>query len=387
MTSAGSSSRPGSPMRILVINVGSSTVKLSVTRMPGGNQAFEAELPLRDAEVADVLGTIPALLEARGVGALEAVGHRVTHGAGRFREATRIDDAVIAAIESLSSLAPLHNPPAVAGIRMARASWPDIPQVAVFDTAFHADMPAHATAYAVPEEWRRSGVRRFGFHGTSHQYVMQRVAEALGVAPRDLRIISCHLGNGASLCAIERGVSVDTSMGMTPLEGLVMGSRCGDIDPGIAAHVHRTLGLSPEEFEDALYRRSGLAGLSGRGNDLREIEAAAAKGDSRAQLAIDVYAYRARKYVGAYAAAMGGLDVLAFTGGVGENSAGMRRSICDRLEFLGLRLDESANAALHLEGFVAAEIQHAQSAVRIIVTRAREQWMIAQEVHRLLAAA
>ncbi len=371
-------------MRILVINVGSSTVKLSVTEMPAGNQAFKAELPIGKQEVAAVLGSIPALLDAKAVSAIEAVGHRVAHGADRFREATRIDDSVIAAIESLNSLAPLHNPPAVAGIRVARASWPDVPQVAVFDTAFHGDMPPQATTYAVPEEWRQNGVRRFGFHGTSHKYVMERVGQALQVPPRELRIISCHLGNGASVCAIERGVSVDTSMGMTPLEGLVMGSRAGDIDPGLAAHVHRTLGLSPEEFEDALYRRSGLAGLAGRGNDLREVEAAAAGGDARAHLALDVYAYRARKYIGAYAAAMGGLDVVAFTGGIGENSASTRRRICDRLEFLGLRLDDAANTALHLEGFEAAEIQHARSRVRVIVTQAREQWMIAQEVYRLL---
>lgn len=372
-------------MRILVINVGSSNVKLSVIELPAGAQLFKAELPIGKSDSDAVLGSIPALLEAERVPTIEAVGHRVTHGADRFREATRIDEAAIAAIESLSPLAPLHNPPAAAGIRVARTCWPDVPQVAVFDTAFHGDMPPQATAYAVPEEWRKAGVRRFGFHGTSHKYVMERVAQALEVSPRELRIVSCHLGNGASLCAIERGVSIDTSMGMTPLEGLVMGSRSGDIDPGLAGHVHRTLGLSAEEIEDALYRKSGLAGLSGRGNDLRKVEAAAAEGDTRAQLALAVYAYRARKYIGAYTAAMGGVDVLAFTGGIGENSASMRRRICDRLEFLGLRLDDEANSALHLEGFEAAEIQHAHSLVRVIVTQTREQWMIAQEVHRLLA--
>ena len=371
-------------MRILVINVGSSTVKLSVVELPAGDQIFKAELPIGKQEVEAVIGSIPTLLEAKKVARIDAVGHRVAHGADRFREATRIDDVVIAAIESLNPLAPLHNPPAVAGIRVARARWPDVPQVAVFDTAFHGDMPPQATTYAVPEEWRQTGLRRFGFHGTSHKYVMERVAQALEVSPRELRIISCHLGNGASLCAIERGVSIDTSMGMTPLEGLVMGSRSGDIDPGLVGHVHRVLGLSVEEIEDALYLRSGLAALSGRGNDLRQVEAAAAEGDTRAQLALAVYAYRARKYIGAYAAAMGGLDVLAFTGGIGENSASMRRRICDRLEFLGLRLDEEANSALHLEGFEAAELQHAHSRVRVIVTQAREQWMIAREVHRLL---
>lgn len=372
-------------MRILVMNVGSSSVKLSVTDLPAGAQPFKAELPIGKLTAAQVLASIPAQLEAQAVSGIEAVGHRVAHGGERFREATRIDDSVLVEIESLSPLAPLHNPPAVAGIRIARACWPNAAQVAVFDTAFHGDMPAQATTYAVPEEWRRAGVRRFGFHGTSHKYVTERVAQALEVPPRELRIVSCHLGNGASVCAIERGASVDTSMGMTALEGLVMGSRSGDIDPGLAGHVQRTLGLSAEEVEDALYRRSGLVALSGLGNDLREVEAAAAYGETRAQLALAVYSYRARKYIGAYAAAMGGLDVLAFTGGIGENSASMRRRICDRLEFLGLRLDEEANTALRLEAFEAAEIQHPRSRVKVIVTQAREQWMIAQEVHRLLA--
>ena len=373
-------------MRILVINVGSSSVKLSVTELPAGAQVFKADLPLGSETVEGVLASIPRLLEAQLVSGIDALGHRVAHGADRFREAARIDDALIAEIEALNALAPLHNPPAVAGIRFARSRWPDIPQVAVFDTAFHCDMPAAATTYAVPEEWRRAGIRRFGFHGSSHKYVMEHVARALEVSPAELRIVSCHLGNGASVCAIERGQSIDTSMGMTALEGLVMGSRSGDIDPGLAGHVHRTLGLSLEEIEDALYRRSGLAALSGRGNDLRDIEEAAAQGDGPAQLALTVYAYRVRKYIGAYAAAMGGLDVVAFTGGIGENSASMRRRICDRLEVLGLRLDERANASLHLQAFEAAEIQHANSRIRVIVTQAREQWMIAQEVHRLLSA-
>jgi acetate kinase len=371
-------------MRILVINVGSSSVKLSVTDMPAGERIFKAELAVGTANIGDVLRSIPALLEGGKIAGIEAVGHRVAHGADRFREATRLDDAVIAGIEALSAMAPQHNPPALEGIRVARASWPQLPQVAVFDTAFHADMPPAATAYAIPQAWRRAGIRRFGFHGTSHKYVMERVAAALEVSPRELRIVSCHLGNGASVCAIERGRSIDTSMGMTPLEGLVMGSRSGDVDPGLVVHVHRTLGLSVEAIEDALYRQSGLAGLSGRGNDLRDIEAAAAQGDARSQLALAVYAYRARKYIGAYAAAMGGMDVVAFTGGIGENSASMRRCICERLEFLGLRLDEDANSSLRLREFEAAQIQDPDSAVRVIVTQAREQWMIAQEVHRLL---
>ena len=374
-------------MRILVINVGSSTVKLSVTDSASAQPLFKTELPIDRQTVEDALRSIPKLLETHRVGAIEAVGHRVAHGADLFREATLIDATVLSRIETLSALAPLHNPPALAGIRVAQQCWPGIPQVAVFDTAFHRSLPPQATAYAVPAEWRDAGARRFGFHGTSHKYVMERVAQALEVSPQELRIVSCHLGNGASLCAIDRGRSIDTSMGLTPLEGLVMGTRSGDIDAGLIGHVHRELGLSIEEIEDALYRRSGLAALSGRGNDVRDIEAAAAQGDESSQLALGVYAYRARKYIGAYAAAMGGIDVLAFTGGIGENSASMRRRICDRLEFLGLRLDEERNAGLRLLGFEAAEIQHAHSRVRVIVTQTREQWMIAQEVERLLEAA
>ena len=370
-------------MRILVVNVGSSTVKFSVTELPAGATQRKNELRIEGDDARQALGRIPQLLGA-SAGEIDAVGHRVAHGGEAFRHAVRIDASVLRAIESLNPLAPLHNPPALAGVRMAMAAWPAVPQVAVFDTSFHADMPPHAAHYAVPEAWRETGVRRFGFHGTSHKYVMEKAAQALGKDPRALRILSCHLGNGASVCAIEHGVSVDTSMGMTPLEGLVMGSRSGDVDPGMAAHLHRALGLAPTAVEESLYRHSGLAALSGRGRDLRDIEAGAAGGDARCELALSAYAYRARKYIGAYAAAMGGLDVLAFTGGIGENSPRMRRRICERLGFLGVTLDERANASLRLRGFEAPQI-HARSApVAVLVMQAQEQWMIAQEVYRLL---
>lgn len=372
-------------MRVLVINVGSSTVKFSVFDLATQEQRLKDELEFGAQGFDATLAHIPEVLAAGGETQIDAVGHRIAHGRERFREATLIDDQVIAAIESFAALAPLHNPPALAGIRFARAHWPGTPQVAVFDTAFHATLPAHATTYAVPEAWRAAGLRRYGFHGTSHKYVMERVAQALQTPASDLRIVSCHLGNGASVCAIDRGVSVDTSMGMTALEGLVMGSRSGDVDPGIFGYLQRSLGLSIAQIEDALYHQGGLAALSGLGNDLRRIEAQAAQGDARAQLALNVFAYRARKYVGAYAAAMGGFDVLAFTGGIGENSASMRRRICDRLDFLGLCLDEDKNASLQLEGFAAPQIQHAHSRIRVIVTQTREQWMIAREVDRLLS--
>ncbi len=374
-------------MRILVINVGSSTVKFSVFDMQTGQQCLKNELEFGTGSIDATLQRIPAMLAHAGETCIDAVGHRVAHGGGRFRETARIDDDVIAAIESFSSLAPLHNPPALLGIHVASACWINTPQVAVFDTAFHSSMPAHASTYAVPEAWRKAGLRRYGFHGTSHKYVMERVALALDASVTDLRIISCHLGNGASVCAIDRGVSVDTSMGMTALEGLVMGTRSGDVDPGVFGYLQRSFGLSNEAIEHALYNESGLAALSGLDNDLRRIETAAAQGDARAQLALNVFAYRTRKYIGAYAAAMGGFDVLAFTGGIGENSASMRRRICDRLQFLGLSLDEDKNASPCLDDFAAPEIQQAHSRIRVIVTQTREQWMIAREVQRLLSPA
>ena len=371
-------------MRILVINVGTATVKLGVFELPAGITLAKQELAIQGDTVAPALARVSETLSALGISAIDAVGHRVVHGGEAFREAVRIDPSVIRAIETLNPLAPLHNPPALAAMRMMLAAWPDAAQVAVFDTSFHAGMPSHAAHYAVPEAWRRSGVRRFGFHGTSHKYVMERVGQALDEDPRHLRILSCHLGNGASVCAIEHGVSVDTSMGMTPLEGLVMGARPGDVDPGIFAHVERQFGLQPPAIESALYHDSGLAALSGRGRDLRDIDAGAAEGDPRCELALSVYSYRARKYIGAYAAAMGGLDVLAFTGGIGENSAAMRHRICDRLGFLGIALDQEANAAVRLQAFEAIAIHAPSGSVRVLVMQAQEQWMIAQEVHRLL---
>lgn len=374
-------------MRILVINVGSSTVKFSVFDMESGQQCLKNTLEFEPGSIDATLQRIPAILAQAGEIRIDAVGHRVAHGGGKFRETVRIDEGVMAAIESFSSLAPLHNPPALSGIRVASACWPNTPQIAVFDTAFHSNMPSYATTYAIPESWRKAGLRRYGFHGTSHKYVMERVAQALDAPVTDLRIISCHLGNGASVCAIDRGISVDTSMGMTALEGLVMGTRSGDVDPGVFGYLHRSLGLSSEAIEHALYYESGLAALSGLGNDLRRIETAAAKGDTRAQLALNIFAYRARKYIGAYAAAMGGFEILAFTGGIGENSASMRRRICDRLQFLGLYLDEDKNTSLRLDDFAAPEIQQAHSRIRVIVTQTREQWMIAQEVQRLLSPA
>lgn len=370
--------------RVLTINAGSSSVKYSVFDTNANTQLWHSEVE-RVASVEDAVRGIPALLEAQGITELGAVGHRVAHGGIKFRDPQIINAAVIKDIEECVPLAPLHNPPALAGIHTATEAWPDVKQVAVFDTAFHQTIPERATTYAVPEEWRETGLRRYGFHGTSHKYVMMRVAEELKTPATALRIISCHLGNGASVCAIERGASVDNSMGMTALEGLVMGTRSGDVDPGIFLYLKRTLGLSVEQIEDALYKESGLAALSGLGNDMRDIEKQAAEGNKKAQLAIQVYAYRARKYIGAYAAVMGGVDVIAFTGGIGENSASMRKRICERLDYLGLDFDEDKNVNVKLTDSEAPQIQADNSRVRVIVTQTREQWMIAQETARILS--
>ncbi len=377
-------SDPQHAFRVLTINAGSSSVKFGIFDTSSNKQLFKSEFE-RVASIEDAIGEIPGLLKSKGISVPDAIGHRVAHGGEKYRDARVIDPAVIKGIEDCLPLAPLHNPAALAAIKMAGSAWPGVPQVAVFDTAFHQTIPDRATTYAVPQSWRATGLRRYGFHGTSHKYVMLRVAEELKAPVTALRIISCHLGNGASVCAIERGTSVDTSMGMTALEGLVMGTRSGDIDPGIFAHLHQTLGLSIADIEHALYHDSGLAALSGMGNDMRDIETKAAEGDKNAQLAIQVYAYRVRKYIGAYAATMAGFDVLAFTGGIGENSAAMRRRICTGFEFLGLALDEDRNAGIHLTESEAPQIQSTTSQVRVIVTQTREQWMIAQEVARVLS--
>jgi acetate kinase len=396
-------------MKILVFNAGSSSLKFGVFDMStadsrvfkaefegfkngtctlhfrvGGEQGIEQKRSESLATVEDAIVRVPEILKEFGFSAFDAVGHRVAHGGERFHDATLIDAEVLKHIEGCTPLAPLHNPANLKAITISRELWADVPQIAVFDTAFHHTIPDRATTYAVPKEWRDKGLRRYGFHGTSHKYVGLRVARELGKPVTDLQIISCHLGNGASVCAINRGFSIDTSMGMTPLEGLVMGTRSGDVDPGMFTYLAQELGLSVEEIERQLYANSGLKALAGS-HDLREVEQKAAEGDADAQLAINVYAYRVRKYIGAYAAAMGGVDVIAFTGGIGENSASMRRRVCDKFEFLGLHLDDDKNQAVKLKGFEAPQVQSFDSRIKVIVTQTCEQLMIAQEVKYLMA--
>lgn len=394
-------------MKILVLNCGSSSLKVGVFEV--GNQAseifkasyekFEAgccsykikkdgKIETGEVPFADITAALVALLHIladHGVTQLEAVGHRIVHGGEKFRTTTVLDESTIEAIQALTPLAPLHNPANLLAVRIAKEVWPNLPQVAVFDTAFHGTNPPRATTYAVPKAWRDAGLRRFGFHGTSHKYVALRAAEEIGLPLRDLKIVSVHLGNGASVCAVNRGESLDTSMGMTPLEGLVMGTRSGDVDPGLFGFLSRQLGLPIVEIDEALYSESGLKGLTGS-SDMRDVEDRASGGDADAQLAIELFAYRARKYIGAYAVAMGGLDAVVFTGGIGENSPSMRRRICDGMEFMGLKLDHDRNQSVELANHAAPQIQAYGTRVRVIVTETAEQLMIARETAAALAS-
>lgn len=393
-------------MRVLVFNAGSSSLKFglfqvgnperqlfkgSVERFRDGSCDLRLEAGDRReagrrpfADLAAATAAVPGLLAEWGLPAPEAIGHRIAHGGDRFAGPALLDQAALAQIEDLTPLAPLHNPANLAAVAMARSVWPDLPQVGVFDTSFHLTNPARATTYAVPRAWREAGLRRYGFHGTSHAYVAERAAEALGRPLSELKLVSVHLGNGASACAVDLGRSLDSSMGLTPLEGLVMGTRSGDVDPGAFGFLSRQLGLSVAQIESALYNDSGLKGLTGS-SDMRDVEERAAAGDAEAQLAINLYAYRVRKYIGAYAAAMGGLEAVVFTGGIGENSASMRRRICDGLEFMGLRLDLDRNMAVDLADHAAPQIQAWGSRVAVLVTETAEQLQIARAVTRHLA--
>jgi len=371
---------------ILVINCGSSSIKAAVIDADSGERLSAALLERVEDHRAALAAALPGLLADAGIqGAVSAVGHRIVHGGARFSAAVRVDDEVEAAIEALIPLAPLHNPANLAGVRAARALLPDVPHVAVFDTAFHATLPSRARAYALPAELtERHGVRRYGFHGTSHRFVAEAAAAHLGENLRDLRIITCHLGNGASVAAVEYGRSVETSMGMTPLEGLVMGTRCGDVDPGVLLYIARAEGMDIDDLDHLLNRESGLKGLSGVGNDVRDIEERAAAGDERCRLALHVFAHRVRKYVGAYAAVMGGADAVVFTGGIGENSALIRHRVAQRLEFMGARLDEEANREARVgDGVPVAAISPPHGRCRLLVVATDEQLAIAREAAAL----
>jgi acetate kinase len=317
---------------------------------------------------------------------IAAVGHRTVHGGEAFATSVRIDDQVIQTIRECAVFAPLHNPHNLKGIEVCLDLLPDTPQVAVFDTAFHQTMPPSSYLYALPYSfYEKLQVRRYGFHGTSHRYVAQRAAEAMGCLIQELKLITCHLGNGASVTAVLHGKSVDTSMGFTPLEGLVMGTRCGDIDPALVLYLMDTLALSPEEMDDLLNKKSGMLGLSGISNDMREIEEEAEKGNEQAELALKVYARRIIKYIGAYAAAMDGVDAIVFTGGVGENSARVRRMVCRNLRLLGVKYDEEANMR-HVPGAkVRPDSPHISTGpTKVLVLATNEELVIARDTREIL---
>lgn len=364
-------------MRVLVVNAGSSSLKL---RLLGGRDDLEHTADLAAGRDGFDAGLLAATL--RGWGQPDAVGHRVVHGGRVFTGPVRVDPGVRRQLGELTDLAPLHQPTSLAGLDAVGAVLPGVPAVASFDTAFHAALPAAAATYPVPREWReRHGVRRYGFHGLSHAYTARRAAELVGRPLEGLRMVTCHLGAGASLAAVLGGRSVDTTMGFTPLEGLMMATRSGTVDPGLVLWLQEHEHLSPREVATALEHRSGLTALAGTG-DMRHVQAAAERGDPDAALALDVYTHRLVAGVAAMAAATGGLDVLAFTGGVGEHSPPVRERAAGRLGFLGVDVDAARNARVDGDGDVTAD----GAGVRTLVVTAREDLQIAGEARRVLGA-
>jgi acetate kinase len=392
--------------RVLVVNTGSSSIKYQLFEMDGP-KALASGLVERIGEAGSRLthragGGEPLVVEERvadhsegfervfkafevaggPIGDLAGIGHRVVHGGDRLTAPTRIDDAAIAAIAEQAPLAPLHNPPNLLGIRIAMASFPETPQVAVFDTAFHQTMPPRAWRYALPADLARDlRIRRYGFHGTSHAYVSRKAAEHLGRPAADLNLITLHLGNGASVAAVQGGRCIDTSMGLTPLEGLVMGTRSGDLDPAVIFYLHREAGLSVDDIDDLLNKRSGMLGLAGA-NDMREVARLVADGDQAGAEALDVYCYRIRKYVGAYTAALGRLDALVFTAGIGENNDAVRAAVCQGLEGLGVSLDAKRNKA---RSGRPRTISAEASKVAVLVVPTNEELEIAEETLAVIA--
>lgn len=396
-------------MKILVLNCGSSSVKYQLfdleqeaviakglveriglaqavlNHQPQGRDkmVFQEEIPDHSTAIKLVLDALvhPEYGVLASIDEIEAVGHRTVHGGSEFAQSVLIDDEIMATLKRLYDLAPLHNPPAVKGIEACQRILPTVPQVAVFDTAFHQTMPPHAYLYSLPYElYEKYGIRRYGFHGTSHKYVARKGAEFLGRSVDELKIVTCHLGNGASVTAIDRGKSIDTSMGFTPLEGLTMGTRCGDMDPAIVTFLMEKEKLSSSGLNELMNKKSGVLGISGVSSDFRDLEQAAGQGHERAKLALDRFAYVVKKYIGAYMAALGGLDLLIFTAGLGENSATMRAAICQGLECFGIVIDEEKN---QVRGQIA-EISHETSRVKVLVVPTNEELMIARETQEIV---
>lgn len=396
-------------MKILVLNCGSSSIKYKLYNMDdhsvmaaGGAERIGLDgafvkVTMPDGEKKKIMHDMPdhkegvnfvfSLLTDPEIGAIksldeiDAVGHRIVQGGDLFEKSVIVDESVERGIESLCDLAPVHNAGHLKGIRAVDKLMPDVPQVCVFDNAFHSTMPDYAYLYAVPYElYEKYHVRRYGFHGTSHRYVSQRVCEFLGRDIITQRIITCHIGNGASVTAVKFGKCVDTSMGLTPLAGVMMGSRSGDIDASAVTYIMEKLGLQPQEMAEYLNKQSGVLGISGVSSDMREVEAAAADGNSRARLALDMYCYRIKKYIGAYAAAMGGVDIIVWTAGVGENQTDVREDSCKGLEFLGIKIDHEANNTQGKEAVISAP----DSKVTVCVIPTDEELMIAKDTMALL---
>lgn len=366
---------------VLVLNCGSATVKFALVDPATGARELERLVDLGGRSHHDVVDELIGSLSAAQRAAVIGVGHRVVHGGTAYTASTVVDDGVLQTLRDVVDLAPLHMPANIAGIEAALRAFPNCPQVAVFDTAFHQTMPPVAYRYAIPGEWHREhGVRRFGFHGTSHRYVSRRAADMLGRPLETLRMVTLHLGNGCSAAAVRDGQCIDTTMGMTPLEGLVMGTRSGDIDPGVLGHIAARLGLDVAGVLDVLNTRSGLLGLSGRSGDMRELSVAADAGDADAALAIDVFCYRAAKTVGALTVALGGLDVLVFTGGIGQHDVTARAAILHRLGAVGLDVDDARNDEVGAHG--AGQIS-ADGPVVALVVPTDEEWLIAQDTAAL----
>ena len=397
-------------MKILVLNCGSSSIKYALYNMEtkevmtsGGAErvgldgAF-VKVKLANGEKKQIMHDIPehtegvkfifSLLTDPEIGVIkdlkeiDAVGHRMVHGGEKFNKSVILTDEVLKVFEECSDLAPLHNPANLKGVKAVSELMPGLPQVGVFDTAFHQTMPDYAYMYAVPYElYEKYAIRRYGFHGTSHRYVAKRVCDFLGVNPEDKKIITCHIGNGASIAAVDGGKCVDTSMGLTPLEGVMMGTRSGDIDGGAVAFLQQKLGLDADGISDLLNKKSGVLGITELSSDMREVEAACEKGEPKAVLAMNMYNYRIKKYIGAYAAAMGGVDIIVFTAGVGENQWSTRQESSVGLEFLGIKIDKEVNKGLRgVEKIISTD----DSKVTVCVIPTDEELMIATDTMELL---
>ena len=396
-------------MKILVLNCGSSSIKyklfdmttkevlaqggiekiglvgsfLKLTLPNGEKKILEKDIPEHTAGIEFILNTLvsPEYGAIKSLDEINAVGHRMVHGGERFSESVLLNKEVLDAFIACNDLAPLHNPANLKGVNAVSAILPNVPQVGVFDTAFHQTMPDYAYMYAIPYElYEKYGVRRYGFHGTSHRYVSQRVCEFLGVDPKGKKIITCHIGNGGSISAIKDGKCIDTSMGLTPLEGLVMGTRSGDIDAGAVTFIMEKEGLNATGVSNLLNKKSGVFGVSGVSSDMRELEAAVAAGNPKAILAEKMYFYRIKKYIGAYAAALGGVDIILFTGGVGENQANCRSEVCEGLEFMGVKIDLEKNKVRGEEAIISAD----DSKVTVAVIPTDEELMIASDTLAIL---